>query len=127
MHVDPIFASGDRGARATYSWAMAAAQHRGQGSVLGLAWNKYLQQLQQKPLRTKALTSACIAGLSDVIAQRIIKGHFSTDHNWRRTLAIVFYGFLWNGPSAHFWQKLMEWLFKGKSDMATVLKKASSS
>uniref|UniRef100_A0A7S0N794 Peroxisomal membrane protein MPV17 n=1 Tax=Chlamydomonas leiostraca TaxID=1034604 RepID=A0A7S0N794_9CHLO len=89
-------------------------------AVLSLAWQRYLFNLNQKPLRTKALTSAFIAGLSDVIAQRIISGGYK---NSRRTLAIACYGLIWNGPSAHFWQKFMEYLFPGKTDMKTVLKK----
>lgn len=52
--------------------------------------------------------------------QRLISGGYK---NWQRTAAIAAYGLLWNGPSAHFWQKLMEHVFKGKSDMGTVLKK----
>jgi hypothetical protein len=66
------------------------------------------------------LTSAFIAGLSDVIAQRLISGGYK---NWRRTLALAIYGFLWNGPSAHFWQSFMENLFRGSSGLQTVLKK----
>lgn len=91
-----------------------------QGSILHVAWQRYLLQLNRKPLQTKAITSACIAGLSDVIAQNIISGGYK---NWRRTLAIAVYGLVWNGPSAHYWQKFIEWLFKGKSDLNTVLKK----
>lgn len=52
--------------------------------------------------------------------QRIISGGYK---NSRRTLAIACYGLIWNGPSAHFWQKFMEYLFPGKTDMKTVLKK----
>lgn len=122
--------------------------------MLNLVWQRYLQQLQARPLKTKALTSAFIAGLSDVIAQNLISGGY---RNWQRTLAIAIYGLVWNGgclpqhplspccacpaplrlrlahklllcahmpgPSAHFWQKFMEFVFQGKSDIATVLKK----
>ena len=78
------------------------AQHQ---PLLAIAWQSYLNNLQHKPLRTKALTSACIAGLSDVIAQRIISGSYK---NVNRTLAVALYGLLWNGPSAHAWQVSQE-------------------
>ncbi|GFH14360.1 uncharacterized protein HaLaN_10399, partial [Haematococcus lacustris] len=73
--------------------------------LLQLGWQRYLYQLHKKPLRTKALTSAMIASISDIVAQRIISGGY---RNWRRTLAMAIYGFLWNGPSAHFWQMFMQ-------------------
>lgn len=73
--------------------------------VVQLAWSRYLHQLQTQPLRTKALTAAVIAGTSDVIAQRALNGRHT---NMRRTLAVAIYGLLWNGPSAHYWQKFME-------------------
>jgi len=49
-----------------------------QSSILQLAWRGYLNQLKQHPLRTKALTAACIAALSDVIAQRILTGGYKS-------------------------------------------------
>ncbi|KAL6764900.1 hypothetical protein V8C86DRAFT_2465382 [Haematococcus lacustris] len=88
--------------------------------LLQLGWQRYLYQLHKKPLRTKALTSAMIASISDIVAQRIISGGY---RNWRRTLAMAIYGFLWNGPSAHFWQMFMESMFQGSTGLLTVLKK----
>lgn len=88
--------------------------------MLAVAWNGYLNQLSRRPLRTKALTSACIAGLSDVVAQNIATGRYSS---WKRTLAVACFGFLYSGPSAHFWQKFMEYAFQGKRDLQTVLLK----
>lgn len=85
-----------------------------------MAWKRYLQELSRRPLRTKALTSAAIAGLSDVVAQTIISGRYS---NLKRTLAVACFGFLYSGPSAHYWQKFLEWLFSGRKDMQTVLTK----
>ncbi len=68
-----------------------------------------MMQLNRRPLRTKALTSAFIAGLSDVLAQRIVSGGYKS---WRRTLALAVYGLCYNGPSAHYWQKFLEVLFR---------------
>eukprot|EP00877_Chromochloris_zofingiensis_P002350 jgi/Chrzof1/12115/Cz06g21270.t1 len=78
--------------------------------VVYLAWARYKQQLQQKPLRTKALTSACIASLSDVIAQRMIAKRY----DWQRTVKMALYGLLWGGPSAHYWQEWLQRLFARK-------------
>ncbi|PRW20594.1 Peroxisomal membrane PMP22 [Chlorella sorokiniana] len=75
-------------------------------SILTVAWRRYLQQLDQRPLRTKALTAAVLSALSDLLAQRLA-GSARTPVNWRRTLAIALYGFLWGGPSAHFWQQFL--------------------
>jgi peroxisomal membrane protein 2 len=88
--------------------------------ILQVAWQRYLAQLNKRPLRTKALTAACIAGLSDVIAQRILVGRYRSPY---RTLLCALYGLLWNGPSNHFWQKFMEKLFRGKTDNLTVIRK----
>ena len=29
----------------------------------------------------------------------------------RRTVAVALYGLLFSGPSAHYWQQFMQWLF----------------
>lgn len=89
-------------------------------SILQVAWQRYLTQLNKRPLRTKAVTAACIAGLSDIIAQRMLFGGYRSP---RRTFLCASYGLLWNGPSAHYWQKFVETLFMGKRDLVTVLKK----
>eukprot|EP00798_Chlamydomonas_sp_ICE-L_P010234 gene10234-8151_t len=90
------------------------------GGVLNVAWQRYLFQLQKRPIRTKAITGACIAGVSDVIAQRILHGQHK---NWKRTIAMALYGLIWSSPSAHYWQKFMDMFFQGKSDVNTVAKK----
>ena len=77
-------------------------------TIVALAWRRYLRTLRDRPLRTKAATSSCIAALADVLAQRLTS---RAPLNWRRTLAIAAYGALWYGPSAHFWQLLLERVF----------------
>lgn len=93
------------------------------GTILDAAWRSYLRSLSAQPLATKACTSACVAGLSDLIAQAMGRASPSGGWVWRRTAAIMAYGLLWNGPGGHYWQKFMEKLFKGKTDLGTVLKK----
>lgn len=91
-----------------------------QGGILTLCWKNYNQQLVQRPLRTKCITSACLAALSDVVAQLAISGSYKSV---RRTFAIACYGAIYSGPSSHYWQRFMEHLFSGKKDMRTVLQK----
>jgi len=42
--------------------------------------------------------------------------------NWRRTLAIAAFGFVWAGPSAHYWQAWLQKTFPKKDDK-TLIKK----
>ncbi|KAJ8498664.1 hypothetical protein OPV22_009216 [Ensete ventricosum] len=88
--------------------------------IVAVAWQRYLQQLQAHPLRTKAITSGVLAGCSDAIAQYIsgIK-----KLQLRRLLLIALYGFLHSGPFGHFFHKLMEKIFEGKKGKGTVAKK----
>ncbi|KAF6156217.1 hypothetical protein GIB67_030220 [Kingdonia uniflora] len=83
-------------------------------------WRKYLLQLQNHPLRTKAITAGVLAGCSDTIAQKIsgIK-----KLQLRRLLLIMLYGFAYGGPFGHFLHKLMDILFKGKTGTFTIYKK----
>lgn len=140
------------------------------GSILELAWRRYLQQLEKRPLKTKvrqwppgrtrppsisskhlvspsascrlqtlamlltvahelahllarplcslstqAITAGVLAGVSDLLAQRL-SGTSSSGTNWRRTLAIALYGVVWSGPAGHYWQQVLERLFPDRKD-----------
>lgn len=63
----------------------------------------YTDQLDEHPLVTKSISSAFIAALSDILAQRITGAKL---RSWRlrRTVAIFLYGLLYQGPSGHHWQ-----------------------
>lgn len=91
-------------------------------SILEVAWGRYLKQLEQKPLKTKAVTAGALAAASDVLAQRLT---FKGPLNWRRTLAIALFGLVWSGPSNHYWQRFLEQLFPGRRDGAAVLQKVA--
>ncbi|THU61310.1 hypothetical protein C4D60_Mb07t21950 [Musa balbisiana] len=88
--------------------------------IVTVAWQRYLQQLQAHPLRTKAITSGVLAGCSDAIAQKIsgVKRL-----QLRRMFLLMLYGFVYAGPFGHFLHKFMERLFKGKKGKDTVAKK----
>lgn len=83
-------------------------------------FKKYLNQLQLHPLRTKAITSAVLAGLSDAVAQKISG---AKKLQLRRVLLFMLYGFAYSGPFGHFFHKLMDKIFKGKKGNETVAKK----
>ncbi|WOL19294.1 hypothetical protein Cni_G28092 [Canna indica] len=88
--------------------------------IVTAAWQRYLLQLQAHPLRTKAMTSAVLAGCSDAIAQKIsgIK-----KLQFRRMFLLMLYGFCYGGPFGHFFHKVMEKIFKGKQGKKTIAKK----
>ncbi|KAL4422648.1 hypothetical protein ABPG75_008845 [Micractinium tetrahymenae] len=92
------------------------------GSILELAWRRYLQQLEKRPLKTKAVTAGVLAGVSDLLAQRL-SGSTGAGINWRRTLAIALYGVVWSGPAGHFWQQILERLFPDQKDPLRSVKK----
>lgn len=75
-------------------------------SIVSLAWQRYLRQLHESPLATKATTSAVIAALADVLAQRLSNSKLPV--NWRRAAILGLYGLLWIGPSNHYWHSWLE-------------------
>ncbi|XP_010317660.1 peroxisomal membrane protein PMP22 [Solanum lycopersicum] len=90
------------------------------GSIAKKGLQNYFIQLQQHPLRTKAITAAVLSAISDIVAQKItgIKRL-----QMRRLLLKVLFGFAYLGPFGHFLHLLLDKLFKGKKDTATVAKK----
>ena len=79
-----------------------------------LGWQRYLDSLHDKPLQTKALTSATLAACSDMLAQRLSS---PAPLNWRRTATVALFGLLWSGPANHYWQAVLERIFPpGKGD-----------
>ncbi|EOA21630.1 hypothetical protein CARUB_v10002042mg [Capsella rubella] len=81
---------------------------------------KYLSELQQHPLRTKAITAGVLSGLSDVVSQKL--SGIQKIQLRRVLLKVVFAGgFL--GPAGHFFHTYLDKVFKGKKDTKTVAKK----
>jgi len=107
-----------------------------------MAWNAYRRLLHTHPLKTKALTSSFITGLSDVglqfyeqhsthaLTERRHEEHapdndcdiplFSgasvfeetTDFKWSRTLTLAAVGLLYSGPLNHLWFGTLEKLVR---------------
>ncbi|KAK9805989.1 hypothetical protein WJX73_001108 [Symbiochloris irregularis] len=88
--------------------------------VLELAWRRYQRELSHQPLRTKALTSCALAGLSDLAAQKV---HAQGSIRWSRTGLMALYGLLWTGPAGHYWQNFVQKLFAGKKDPNSIAAK----
>eukprot|EP00897_Mesotaenium_endlicherianum_P002764 jgi/Mesen1/2515/ME000016S01862 len=89
-------------------------------NVLAVAWHKYLRQLRQRPLETKAITSGVLAGVSDILAQKLAGGK---ELQMRRTVLMALFGAVYGGPSAHFVHRLLDRLFAPKGDFLSVAKK----
>lgn len=88
-------------------------------SILGLAWAHYCKRLEKRPLPTKAITAGCLSAASDMLAQSMTS---KNAFNFRRTLAIGAFGFLWSGPSAHYWQGWLQKRFPKQDDASAVKK-----
>ncbi|KAJ0791522.1 hypothetical protein HanOQP8_Chr01g0006451 [Helianthus annuus] len=89
-------------------------------SIAKKGFQQYLLQLQEHPLRTKALTAGTLAAISDVVSQKLSG---IQKLQIRRLLLKVLFGCAYLGPFGHFYHTLLDKLFKGKKDNATVVKK----
>ena len=65
----------------------------------------------------QAITAAVLAGLSDIIAQKLAA---KAPVNWRRTAAMAAFGGIWSGPSNHFWQARRRCLCLGDASLCTM-------
>jgi len=80
---------------------------------------QYMQALQKNPIRTKAMTSAVLNMISDLVAQAITIFNPNNDNKNNksfdliRTLKFGCFGALVTGPYFHFWYELVGNFFKG--------------
>jgi len=94
---------------------------------LEAGWAGYKALLIERPILTKAVTSALIMSLSDGVTQQFersklgqekVVGRVSADgssstypppaQNWRRTWETAMTGFFWSGPVSHSWYQILE-------------------
>uniref|UniRef100_A0A803QW31 Peroxisomal membrane protein PMP22 n=1 Tax=Cannabis sativa TaxID=3483 RepID=A0A803QW31_CANSA len=94
------------------------------GSIAKKGLNQYLMQLQQHPLRTKAITAGTLAGLSDIVSQKLTG---IQKLQLKRILLKVIFGVAYLGPFGHYLHIILDKIFKGKRDTKTVAKKVSHS
>ncbi|XP_030491628.1 peroxisomal membrane protein PMP22 [Cannabis sativa] len=90
------------------------------GSIAKKGLNQYLMQLQQHPLRTKAITAGTLAGLSDIVSQKLTG---IQKLQLKRILLKVIFGVAYLGPFGHYLHIILDKIFKGKRDTKTVAKK----
>jgi hypothetical protein len=70
----------------------------GEGGGLFAAYNA---ALQQHPLLVKAITTAILSAIGNVICQVFIEK--KSDLDWRRINTFTVLGLLWVAPCLHFW------------------------
>ncbi|XP_041455513.1 peroxisomal membrane protein 2-like [Lytechinus variegatus] len=98
---------------------MMETKKEGPGS-LQMLFRAYLRFLKEKPIITKSLTSGLIAGIGDVIAQRIVDP--SAPYTFRSTAAFAVLGTFFTGPLSHYFYAWLQKTFPGK-DVPTSIKK----
>lgn len=89
------------------------------GAVPG--WAAYNNALDDKPLFTKAMTSLVGWALGDALAQIFIG---SDPFNTKRFLTLSLFGFLYHGPSGHYFYNWLDSKIEG-SDGLSVMKKVA--
>jgi protein Mpv17 len=73
------------------------------GAVPGWTW--YNKELDEHPLTAKACTSLVGWGLGDVLAQVFISGG---PFDWKRFITLSIFGFIYHGPSGHFFYNWLD-------------------
>jgi protein Mpv17 len=81
------------------------AQHMPMG-----VWNSYTSALHQNPIFTKAVTSASVFAIGDLIAQRS-EGKSFEELDRMRALRSLLAGLIGHGPLSHLWYNFCENLF----------------
>ncbi|KAI4372300.1 hypothetical protein MLD38_010546 [Melastoma candidum] len=94
----------------------------GVSSVAKKGLQQYLLQLQNHPLRTKAITAGALSATSDIVAQKLSG---IPKLQLKRLLLKVLFGFAYLGPFGHFLHILLDKIFKGKKDPKTVAQKVT--
>lgn len=81
-------------------------------------WNSYSAVLDASPVQTKALTSATVYTIGDLIAQRA-EGLTMGEIDRTRTLRSLLAGLLAHGPMSHVWYSVSENLFENVLHLPT--------
>ena len=74
-------------------------------------WASYSATLNAAPIPTKAVTSATVYAIGDLIAQRT-EGTSMGEINRMRTLRSLMAGLIAHGPMSHYWYEISEGLFE---------------
>lgn len=87
------------------------------GAVPG--WAAYNEALDKKPLLTKAMTSLVGWALGDLLAQIFISGG---PFDMKRFITLSAFGFLYHGPSGHYFYNWLDKQIPGTSGKVVALK-----
>lgn len=80
---------------------------------------RYQRLLKERPVLTKACTSACTAALGNLLSQYIVPSG-SNRINWRSVLAFAMTGFLFVGPVMHHFYRFLEKAVPSNSSRVTM-------
>ncbi|KAF0683779.1 Aste57867_24163 [Aphanomyces stellatus] len=84
-------------------------------------WAKYQDELREKPLQTKAATSAAMGVCGEVLAHTLKKKPIYTV-SFRRMLAFGLYGGVVTGPIMHYWYGFLERMRSGGNKLTPTQK-----
>jgi len=87
------------------------------GAVPG--WASYNESLDKNPLTTKAMTSLVGWALGDILAQIFITGGA---FDMKRFLSLSFFGFIYHGPSGHYFYDWLDSKIEGTGAKDVALK-----
>lgn len=74
-------------------------------------WADYMNVLNESPIETKAVTSATVYTIGDIIAQQT-EGTKMGELDRMRVLRSLLAGFIGHGPMSHFWYNFSENIFE---------------
>lgn len=89
----------------------------------------YDRCLTARPILTKCITSGCLFGIGDGVAQRVTTYYNehssrSTKHDWHRTGRMIIWGSVFFAPSAHVWYNFLDRFVRTTGRKAIVQKVA---
>jgi hypothetical protein len=118
----PLQAAGGGGAGAGggkkgYSSGDGSSSSSGGGGGL---WESYNQLLQQYPLLVKAITTAVLSAVGNLICQFLVEGKSELD--WRRFNTFTALGFVWVAPCLHFWFGTLNRLVTNPGNMGALMR-----
>jgi protein Mpv17 len=87
----------------------------GAGNPASAAWAGYNRALESKPILTKALTSLVGFLIGDLLAQKFLADGGDNAIDLSRLARMSSFGFLFHGPTGHYFYGFLDRLIPGKS------------
>lgn len=101
---------------------MSVSKPRDDG-LLRRALKNYARLLKERPVLTKACTSASAGALGSIVSQILtMKGQPYSSINWKNVGAYALAGFLWVGPSVHHFHAWLERTFPKSAENSAIKK-----